>query len=82
MDRPTTAPEGQEVTDREYRKIVEFLYREAQLLDARKFPEWLALMTDEVRYRVLAPTIRMLDEQEQGQPPKQVTFMDEHMGTL
>ena len=72
---------AQEVTDREYRQIVEFLYREAQLLDARKLNEWLALMTDDIRYRVMAPTVRMLEEKEQGQV-KEVTFMDEHLGTL
>ena len=27
-----------------------FLYREARLLDERRFREWLALLTDDVRY--------------------------------
>jgi pimeloyl-ACP methyl ester carboxylesterase len=39
----TSPPPAPEVTDREYRQIVAFLYREAQLLDARRFDEWLAL---------------------------------------
>ena len=75
-----TAP-GQEVTDREYRQIVEFLYHEAQLLDARRLTEWLALMTADIRYRVLAPTVRMLEEKEQDRA-KEVTFLNEDMGTL
>jgi len=79
MDTQTTAT--QEVTDREYRQIVEFLYREAQLLDARKLNEWLALMTDDIRYRVMAPTVRMLEEKEQERT-KEITFLDEDMGTL
>ena len=33
-----------------HREIEEFLYGEAELLDARRFDEWLALFTDDVRY--------------------------------
>lgn len=79
METRTTP--AQEVTDREYRQVVEFLYREAQLLDARRFTEWLALMTDAIRYRVLAPTVRMLEEKGPDRATE-VTFMDEQMGTL
>jgi 3-phenylpropionate/cinnamic acid dioxygenase small subunit len=32
------------------REIEEFLYTEAELLDARRFDEWLALFTDDARY--------------------------------
>ena len=32
------------------REIEQFLYREARLLDERRFEEWLALLTDDVRY--------------------------------
>jgi 3-phenylpropionate/cinnamic acid dioxygenase small subunit len=32
------------------RDVEQFLYKEARLLDGRKFREWLALMTDDVRY--------------------------------
>jgi 3-phenylpropionate/cinnamic acid dioxygenase small subunit len=32
------------------REVEEFLYTEAELLDARRFDEWLALFTDDVRY--------------------------------
>ena len=30
--------------------VEQFLYREARLLDERRFHEWLALLTDDVRY--------------------------------
>ena len=32
------------------REIEQFLYREARLLDERRFHEWLELLTDDVRY--------------------------------
>jgi 3-phenylpropionate/cinnamic acid dioxygenase small subunit len=32
------------------REIEEFLYVEAELLDTRRFTEWLALLTEDVRY--------------------------------
>ena len=32
------------------REIEDFLYREADLLDARRFDEWLALFTEDARY--------------------------------
>jgi 3-phenylpropionate/cinnamic acid dioxygenase small subunit len=32
------------------REVEQFLYREARLLDERRFREWLALFTDDVRY--------------------------------
>src|SRR5262245_11645043 len=31
-------------------EIEEFLYAEAELLDTRRFTEWLALLTEDVRY--------------------------------
>src|SRR5213596_2941470 len=30
--------------------IAEFLYREAELLDERRYEEWLALLADDIRY--------------------------------
>lgn len=35
-------------------EVEQFLYREARLLDERKFDEWLQLLTDDVRYWMLA----------------------------
>jgi 3-phenylpropionate/cinnamic acid dioxygenase small subunit len=32
------------------REVEDFLYREAELLDARRFDEWLALFTEDARY--------------------------------
>ena len=46
------------MTDRDVRidrlllaqEVAEFLYREVELLDARRYQEWLALLADDVRY--------------------------------
>ena len=45
-----------DVTPGEVREIERFLYDEAFLLDERRFDEWLALFTDDARYRM--PTRR------------------------
>ena len=36
--------------DETLREVEQFLYREARLLDNRRFHEWLTLLTDDVRY--------------------------------
>lgn len=36
------------------REVEQFLYREARLLDERRFHEWLALLTDDVQYWMAA----------------------------
>jgi 3-phenylpropionate/cinnamic acid dioxygenase small subunit len=38
------------VRDEVIREVEQFLYREARLLDERRFHEWLELFTDDVRY--------------------------------
>jgi 3-phenylpropionate/cinnamic acid dioxygenase small subunit len=40
------------MNDEATREIEQFLYREARLLDERRFHEWLDLLTDDVRYRM------------------------------
>ena len=32
------------------REVEQFLYREARLLDERRFHEWLELLTDDIHY--------------------------------
>jgi 3-phenylpropionate/cinnamic acid dioxygenase small subunit len=36
--------------DRLIREVEQFLYREARLLDERRFHDWLQLLTDDIRY--------------------------------
>jgi 3-phenylpropionate/cinnamic acid dioxygenase small subunit len=40
------------------RKVEQFLYREARLLDERRFDEWLGLFTDDIRYWMAGRTNR------------------------
>jgi 3-phenylpropionate/cinnamic acid dioxygenase small subunit len=40
------------------REVEQFLYREARLLDDRKFHDWLTLFTDDVRYWMSSRTNR------------------------
>ena len=40
------------------REVEQFLYREARLLDERRFHEWLELLTDDVRYWMAGRTNR------------------------
>jgi 3-phenylpropionate/cinnamic acid dioxygenase small subunit len=40
------------------REVEQFLYREARLLDDRKFHDWLTLFTDDVRYWMASRTNR------------------------
>lgn len=40
------------------REVEQFLYKEARLLDERRFNEWLALFTEDIRYWMAAKTNR------------------------
>src|SRR5881398_739457 len=53
--RPGSRPMRNEDVSRE---VEQFLYREARLLDERRFHEWLELLTDDVRYWMAARTNR------------------------
>jgi 3-phenylpropionate/cinnamic acid dioxygenase small subunit len=46
------------MADELLRDVEQFLYREARLLDARRFHEWLELFTDDVRYWMVGRTSR------------------------
>ena len=41
------------------REVEQFLYREARLLDERRFHEWLDLFTDDVHYFMASRTNRL-----------------------
>lgn len=38
--------------DPRYFEVLHFLYKEAELLDARRFSEWLELLTEDITYRM------------------------------
>ncbi len=66
------------------REIENFLYREAELLDERRYEEWLDLLSDDVAYWM--PMRRNVKygewEQENTRPDVDMNWFDEDKGTL
>ena len=56
-----TGPETA-VNDSDYLEIQRFLYQEAALLDRRDYGDWLALLADDIVYRVTTQVVRPADE--------------------
>jgi 3-phenylpropionate/cinnamic acid dioxygenase small subunit len=52
------AAAGSPVSDADYLAVQRFLHREAALLDRRAFEAWLALLTDDVEYKVTVQLAR------------------------
>jgi 3-phenylpropionate/cinnamic acid dioxygenase small subunit len=65
-------------------EIEQFFFAEADLLDDRRFPEWLDLFTDDVRYFMpLVRNVRLGDEaQEHSREQQDTAWMDEGKETL
>ena len=77
------------------RDVEQFLYREARLLDDRRFHEWVELFTDDVRYwmpgrtsryPVSSKAIGILDhdryDEEELSKPGELNILDETKATL
>src|SRR2546425_5356149 len=66
------------------REIEEFLYAEAALLDERRFEEWLALLTDDMRYWMPMRRNVKFGEQERENPRERqdMNWFDEGKTTL
>src|SRR3954468_3298116 len=66
------------------REIEEFLYREAELLDGRRYQDWLALLADDIRYWM--PMRRNVkygeSEREFTRSTTDINWFDEGKGTL
>ena len=62
-----------------YGDIVEFLYREAELLDAYRFEDWLALFADDIRYVM---PVRTTQFRAKGSGFHDVAFLDENLVSL
>ena len=65
-------------------EVAEFLYREAELLDERRYDEWLALLADDIRYWMpMRRNVKYGEEQReftrQGQD---IAWFDEGKDTL
>jgi 3-phenylpropionate/cinnamic acid dioxygenase small subunit len=62
-----------------YGEIVEFLYREAELIDAYRYNDWIALFADDVRYVMPVRTTQFLTK---GTGFHDVAFFDENLTSL
>jgi len=60
--------------------VVQFLYREAELLDARRLEDWLALLHPEIDYRIPVRTVRNFGEGDGFSDT--AFFMEEDYGSL
>lgn len=47
-----------DVSDLEFRAAYEFLIYEARLFDAHQYQEWLDLVSDDIQYQLLLPTVQ------------------------
>jgi len=73
---------GIAVGDSEYREILTFLYHEAALLDARRFAEWLTLLTPDIRLQTLLPVVFDQTEENRPERPTVTPLFQEDLGTL
>jgi 3-phenylpropionate/cinnamic acid dioxygenase small subunit len=62
-----------------YGDIVEFLYRESELLDTYRYEEWLTLFADDVRYFM---PVRTTQFRAKGAGFHDVAFFDENLVSL
>jgi len=69
------------VSDRTYREVSEFLFREAALLDEGRFKEWLGMLSEEVRYRLSAPSLSM-SSHSLAPSRGETLLMDETLGSF
>ena len=67
------------VDHRLYAEIVQFLYHEAELLDARRFSEWLDLMAEDMTYRV---PLRDDASRELGTSSTRLDWFDDDLDSL
>ena len=64
-------------------EIADFLYREAELLDERRYREWLDLLADDVRYWMpIRRNVKLGDESEFTRANSDINWFDEGKETL
>jgi 3-phenylpropionate/cinnamic acid dioxygenase small subunit len=61
------------------REIEHFLYREAELLDSRKFEQWLELLTDDITYEM---PVRLTRERDHPDASSEMAHFSEDRRTL
>ena len=64
-------------------EIADFLYREAELLDERRYREWLDLLADDVRYWMpMRRNVKLGDDSEFTRAQSDINWFDEGKETL
>ena len=65
-------------------EIADFLYREAELLDERRYQEWLALLADDIRYWMpMRRNVKLGDDQREfTRSGSDINWFDEGKETL
>jgi 3-phenylpropionate/cinnamic acid dioxygenase small subunit len=66
-------------------EVSEFLYQEADLLDERRYTEWLELLTDDYQYSVpIRMNVRFgeQDQREETRPGSEICWFDEGKDTV
>jgi 3-phenylpropionate/cinnamic acid dioxygenase small subunit len=65
------------------REIEDFLYLEADLLDERRYEEWLALLSDDIRYWVpIRKNMAFRDREKDITGPDDIAWLDDDKETL
>jgi 3-phenylpropionate/cinnamic acid dioxygenase small subunit len=65
------------VDERDYASVRDFLFHEAELLDERRYSEWQALLTSDIRYRVTAHIAQPPNED-----PKEVLILNDRAAEI
>jgi ethylbenzene dioxygenase beta subunit len=65
--------------DRLYAEAIEFLYAEADLLDSRRFDEWLEVLTEDIIYRV---PVQLALKDKEASSVSEMDWYDENLETL
>ena len=68
------------VGDADYRAAYEFLVYEARLFDEHRYREWLKLLTEDIDYKLLSPTVQTAADAERA--PAKVPLLSENLGSL
>ncbi|MBL4621246.1 MAG: hypothetical protein JKY89_02500 [Immundisolibacteraceae bacterium] len=68
------------ISDGEYRAACEFLIYEARLFDQHRYLEWLELISDDIHYELVAPTVQSAADATTA--PKTVPLFSENRASL
>jgi len=89
IQAPTQDTGTEKASLEEIAAVQQFLYREARLLDERRFEEWFALLANEIRYWMPTRTTRLREKEGEDwsvekelSGPNELSFFDDNKLTL